>query len=90
MRHRVDSKPFSRIFPACQGCDGRVLTYTCSVLLPYRYTCIVPVEVSNGDDLSSDIVVESVERAGEDEAVSHPNPRLHHLWDLPQDLMSRA
>lgn len=88
MRHRVGSKPFSRFFPACQGYDGGVLRYTCSVLL--LYTCTVPVEVSNGDDLSSNIVVESVERAGEDEAVSHPNPRLHHLWDLPQDLVIRT
>lgn len=55
----------------------------------YMCTFIAPVQVSDGDDLSSDIVVQSVKRAGVDEAVSHPNPRLHHLRDLPQHLGSR-
>lgn len=47
------------------------------------------VHVSNGDYLSSYIIAESVNRAGVDEAVSHPNPCLYHLLDLPQHLTSR-
>lgn len=45
--------------------------------------------MSNGDYLSSYIIAESVNRAGVDEAVSHPNPCLYHLLDLPQHLTSR-
>lgn len=42
--------------------------------------------MSNSDDLSSYIVVESVHRAGVDEAVSYPESSLHNLLDLPLDL----
>ena len=46
----------------------------------------VPVQVSDGDNLSPHKVVESVDRAGVDEAVSHPQTCLHHFLDLPLDL----
>lgn len=42
--------------------------------------------MSNGDDLSSYIVVQSVHRAGVDEAVSYPESSLHNLLDLSLDL----
>lgn len=62
--------------------------FVCTTLLLHMniYVCSVPVQVSNGDDLSSDIVVESVDRAGVNEAVSHPKPGLYHLLDLSQHL----
>ena len=51
------------------------------------FVCLtVPVQVGYGDDLSPDVVVESVDGAGVDEAVSHPDARLHHLLDLPKHL----
>lgn len=49
-------------------------------------TVCVPVQMSNSDDLSSYIVVESVHRAGVDEAVSNPESSLHNLLDLSLDL----
>lgn len=42
--------------------------------------------MSDGDNLSPHKVVESVDRAGVDEAVSHPQTCLHHFLDLPLDL----
>lgn len=45
-----------------------------------------PVQVSNSDDLSSYIIVETVHRAGIDEAVSYPESSLHNLLDLALDL----
>lgn len=42
--------------------------------------------MSNSDDLSSYIVVESVHRAGINEAVSNPESSLHNLLDLALDL----
>lgn len=49
---------------------------------------VSPVQVSNSDDLSSHIVVQSVSGAGVDEAVTYPEARPHSLWDLPQHLVS--
>lgn len=45
-----------------------------------------PVQVSDGDYLSSDEVVEPVDGAGVDEAVSHPQTCLYDLLDLTLDL----
>lgn len=47
---------------------------------------MAPVQVSNGDNLSSNKVVESVDRAGVNETVSHPETRLYHFLNLAQDL----
>ena len=51
---------------------------------------LIPVQVSNRDDLPAHVVVEPVDRVGVDEAVSHPGPRLHHLLDLPQHLQPQV
>lgn len=40
----------------------------------------------NCDNLSSNVIVESVYRAGVDEAVSNPEPSLDNLLDLSLDL----
>lgn len=58
-------------------------------LLVHAIFMSLPVHVSNGDYLSSYIIVESVNRVGVDEAVSHPNACLYHLFNLPQHLASR-
>ena len=42
--------------------------------------------MGNGDYLSSHKVVQSVDRAGVDEAVSNPQPCLHNLLNFTQDL----
>lgn len=62
-----------------------ILNYT---IWPFRaeLPVFVPVQVSDGDDLSSYIVVKSVHRAGVDETVSHPESSLHNLLDLSLDL----
>merc|ERR1719419_1482122 len=44
------------------------------------------VQVSNSDNLSSYIVVESVDRAGVDETVSDPESSFHDFLDLSLDL----
>ena len=45
--------------------------------------------MSDSDDLSSHKVVEPVDRAGVDEAVSHPQSCLYHLLDLSLDLQEQ-
>jgi hypothetical protein len=50
----------------------------------------VPVQVSNSDDLSSYEVVEPVDRAGVDEAVSNPEPCLHYLLDFSLHLQEKG
>lgn len=50
---------------------------------------MIPVQVSNSYDLSSNIVVESVHGAGIDEAVSDPQTCLYNLLDLTQYLGNR-
>lgn len=52
----------------------------------FLQSVFVPVEVSNSDNLSAYIVVQSVHRAGVDEAVSYPESSLHNLLDLSLDL----
>lgn len=47
---------------------------------------ILPVKVSNSDNLASYIVVESVHRAGIDETVSYPESCFDSLLDLTLDL----
>lgn len=42
----------------------------------------VPVQVSDGDNFTSYVVVQSVHRAGVDETVSYPESSLHNLLDL--------
>lgn len=51
-----------------------------------RAGSIVPVQVGNGDYLSSNKVVQSVDGTGVDEAVSNPQPCLHDLLNFTQDL----
>lgn len=46
----------------------------------------VPVKVSDSDNLSSYVIVESVHRAGVDEAIPYPQPSLYNLLDLSLDL----
>ena len=41
-----------------------------------------PVKMGNGNNLSSDIVVESVHAVGVDKTVTNPKPRLHAFCHL--------
>ena len=45
-----------------------------------------PVEVWDGDDLSSDVVVQPVDGVGVDEAVAGPKAGLHAFLDFAQNL----
>ena len=47
-----------------------------------------PVQVGDGDDLSSDVVVESVDAVGVDEAISDPESGLDSLAHLSQNIKS--
>jgi hypothetical protein len=44
--------------------------------------------MGNGDDLSSDVVVDSVDRVGVDETVPHPQTSPHCLFHLTYHLES--
>ena len=46
----------------------------------------LPVQVSYGDDLAADVVVESVDAVCVDEAVADPASSLHRLLDVTQHL----
>lgn len=72
-----------------------VKTHHCFQLKVYTFlewntqakpSVFVPVKVSDSDNLSSYIIVESVHRAGVDEAVPYPQPSLYNLLDLSLDL----
>ena len=47
---------------------------------------MTPVQVGNGDDLSSDIVVDPVDGVGVDETVPHPQTSPHCLFHLTYHL----
>ena len=47
---------------------------------------ITPVQMCDGDDLASDVVVEPVDAIGVDEAVADPDARLHRLLNFTQNL----
>lgn len=44
--------------------------------------CFLPVKMSNSDNLSSNIVVEPVHRAGVDETITNPESRFYNLLNL--------
>ena len=44
-----------------------------------------PVKMGNGNNLSSDIVVESVHAVGVDKTVTNPQPRLYAFCHLNKD-----
>ena len=46
--------------------------------------------MSDGDNLSADVVVESVDTVGVDETVPDPAASVDHLLRLPHDLRGRV
>jgi len=49
-----------------------------------------PVQVRNGNDLSADVVVKSVDTIGVDEAIADPAAGPHGLRDVTQYLPSQS